>query len=202
MKNISNNTILNYNTLILNYINNLKSICPINCIQLTENEIILTINNVIVPKMLLFLKRHVLSQVKSLSCISGIDYPEKKFRFKVVYELTTLRYNNRLRIKTYNDELKPIKSVINVHATAKWHEAETWDMFGIFFENHLNLTRLLTDYGFEGFPGRKNFPLTGYVEARYNETKKSVVREPLELSHEYRNFKFLSIWEEIYIYRK
>jgi NADH-quinone oxidoreductase subunit C len=78
---------------------------------------------------------------------------------------------------------------------AKWHEAEIWDMFGVFFTNHLNLVRLLTDYGFEGFPGRKNFPLTGYIESRYSETKKSVVREIIELNQEYRNFKFLSVWE-------
>ena len=184
------------NILIYEHLKNLKRLCPIFRFQINENEVSLVLNDKLLVNVLFFLKLHCSYQFKILTCISGIDYSEKKYRFKIVYELLSIRYNNRLKIKIFVNELKPVCSVMGLFFAAKWHEAEIWDMFGIFFTNHLNLVRLLTDYGFEGFPGRKNFPLTGYIESRYSETKKSVVREIIELNQEYRNFKFLSVWEK------
>jgi NADH:ubiquinone oxidoreductase subunit C len=186
---------LTKNLLVYQCLKDLRRLCPIIKFQFIKNEIGLIINNTLLTDILFFLKFHCFYQFKILTCISGVDYPENKYRFKIVYELLSIRYNNRLKIKIFVNELKPVYSVIKLFFVAKWYESEIWDMYGIFFSNHLNLVRLLTDYGFEGFPGRKNFPLTGYVESRYNEIKKSVVREIIELNQEYRNFKFLSVWE-------
>jgi NADH/F420H2 dehydrogenase subunit C len=132
-----------------------------------------------------------------LTCISGVDYPSNKFRFKVVYDLLSVKYNTRIRVKVLTDELTPLESCGSVFAAANWYESETWDMYGIFFTNHLNLTRLLTDYGFEGYPLRKDFPLSGFVEASYDYTRKRVTNERIELSQEYRSFKFSSPWETL-----
>jgi NADH:ubiquinone oxidoreductase subunit C len=162
---------------------------------MNKNEVSVVINSSLLIDILFFLKFHCFYQFNILTCISGVDYPENKYRFKIVYELLSVRYNNRLKIKIFVNELKPVYSATKLFFVAKWYEAEIWDMYGIFFSNHLNLVRLLTDYGFEGFPGRKNFPLTGFIESRYNEIKKSVVREIIELNQDYRNFKFLSVWE-------
>lgn len=183
------------NLIINKQLNNLKYLLPIIRFQVNEKDISLIINSLFLTSILTFLKLNCLYQFKILTCISGIDYPENKYRFKIVYELLSIKYNNRLKLKIFINELKPVYSSMKLFFAAKWYEAEIWDMFGIFFTNHLNLVRLLTDYGFEGFPGRKNFPLTGYVESRYNEIKKSVVKEIIELTQEYRNFKFLSVWE-------
>jgi NADH:ubiquinone oxidoreductase subunit C len=184
------------NALIDLQLKDLKRLCPIIRFQTNEKEISLVANYILLSNVLFFFKLHCSYQFKVLTCISGMDYPEKKQRFKIVYELLSIRYNNRLKIKIFVNELKPVCSVMMLFFAAKWYEAEIWDMFGIFFNNHLNLVRLLTDYGFEGFPSRKNFPLTGYIESRYSETKKSIVREIIELSQEYRNFQFLSVWEK------
>lgn len=183
------------NLLIYQCLKDLRRLCPVIKFQFNKNEICLIINNTLLTDILLFLKLHCFYQFKILTCISGVDYPENKYRFKIVYELLSIRYNNRLKVKIFVNELKPAYSIIKIFFVAKWYESEVWDMYGIFFSNHLNLVRLLTDYGFEGFPCRKNFPLTGYVETRYNEIKKCVVREIIELNQEYRNFKFLSVWE-------
>jgi len=183
------------NLLINKQLNTLKHLIPIVRFQINEKEINLIINNLLLTNILTFFKLNCLYQFKILTCISGIDYPENKYRFKIVYELLSIRYNNRIKIKFFVNEITPICSSMKLFFAAKWYEAEIWDMFGVFFTNHLNLIRLLTDYGFEGFPGRKNFPLTGYIESRYNEIKKNVVKEIIELAQEYRNFKFLSIWE-------
>lgn len=183
------------NLLIYKHARDLKDLCPILRFQMNESDISLIIAAGLLTHVLFFFKGHSLSQFKCLTCLSGIDYPEKEYRFKIVYELLTVRYNNRLKLKTTVDDTKPAHSAIGLFFASKWQEAETWDMFGIFFVNHLNLVRLLTDYGFEGFPARKTFPLTGYTESRYSETKKSVVREIIELNQEYRNFRFLSVWE-------
>lgn len=143
------------------------------------------------------LKNHINFQFKVLSCISGVDYPNKKRRFKIVYELLSLKYNTRLRVKVFVDELTPIKSSISVYPAAGWYESEIWDMFGVFFVDHSNLTRLLTDYGFEGYPLRKDFPLSGFIETSYDYNKKQVLNSKIELSQEYKSFNFKSSWEDL-----
>ena len=138
-------------------------------------------------------------QFESLCCISGVDYPYNKYRFAVVYELLSVRYNNRLRIKTSSTELLAVDSSAYVYDSAGWYECEIWDMYGVFFKKHPNLKRILTDYGFIGYPLRKDFPLSGYIEMRYSELEKRVLNESLELSQEYRTFNFSSPWELSYI---
>lgn len=149
----------------------------------------------IVP-VLSFLKDHHNAQFTNLADIAGVDVPSRKYRFEVVYNLLSLRYNTRIRVKTYTDELTPIDSVNDVHKAANWYEREIWDMFGVFFADHPDLRRILTDYGFEGHPFRKDFPLSGYVEVRYDDAKKRVVVEPLELAQEFRRFELNSPWEQ------
>jgi NADH-quinone oxidoreductase subunit C len=127
--------------------------------------------------------------------ICGVDYPERAERFEVVYHLLSLRYNSRVRIKVLTDEKTPVPSVQHVYSAAGWFEREAWDLYGIKFSGHPDLRRILTDYGFEGHPLRKDFPLTGYVEVRYDEEQRRVVYEPVKLPQDFRNFDFLSPWE-------
>lgn len=175
----------------------ITKVLPILKIQMHQKEVSLIIHkNHLIP-VLLFLKNHIKYQFKVLTCISGVDYPYNKYRFKVIYELLSIRYNIRLRVKVLTNELTPIESCGCIFAAASWYESETWDMYGIFFSNHANLTRLLTDYGFEGYPLRKDFPLSGFVEASYDYTRKRVIYERVELSQEYRAFKFTSPWETL-----
>lgn len=175
----------------------ITKVLPILKIQIHQKEISLVVRRNHLILVLTFLKNHIKYQFKILTCISGVDYPSNKYRFKVVYELLSVRYNIRLRVKVLTNELLPIESCGNVFAAASWYESETWDMYGIFFSNHVNLTRLLTDYGFEGYPLRKDFPLSGFVEASYDYTRKRVTNERVELSQEYRAFKFTSPWETL-----
>ena len=170
---------------------------PILKIQIHQKEFSIIVKNQHLIPVLLFLKNHVKYQFKMLTCISGVDYPANKYRFNVVYELLSVRYNIRLRVKVFTDELTPVESCGKIYSSASWYESETWDMYGIFFSNHVNLTRLLTDYGFEGYPLRKDFPLSGFVEASYDYTRKRVVNERIELSQEFRAFKFSSPWETL-----
>ncbi|GFU59894.1 NADH dehydrogenase iron-sulfur protein 3, mitochondrial [Nephila pilipes] len=146
--------------------------------------------------VLTFLKDHHLAQFESLVDIAGVDVPTREYRFEVVYNLLSLRYNARIRVKTYTDELTPIDSVCEVHKGANWYEREIWDMYGVYFANHPDLRRILTDYGFEGHPFRKDFPLSGYVEVRYDDEVKRVVVEPLELAQEFRKFDLVGPWEQ------
>jgi NADH-quinone oxidoreductase subunit C len=127
--------------------------------------------------------------------ICGVDYPERERRFDVVYHLLSLTKNHRIRVKVQTDEDTPVASVVPVYPAADWFEREAFDMYGIFFENHPDLRRLLTDYGFHGYPLRKDFPMTGYVETRYDDELKRVVYEPVKLTQEFRQFDFLSPWE-------
>ena len=129
--------------------------------------------------------------------VTAVDYPTKNERFEVVYNLLSLQYNTRIRIKTHINELTPVDSLVPVYNSASWWERETWDMFGIFFANHPDLRRILTDYGFEGHPLRKDFPLSGYVEVRYDDSEKRVVTEAVELTQDFRYFDFSSPWELI-----
>ena len=134
-------------------------------------------------------------QFKQLSDLTAVDYPERAQRFDVVYQMLSLALNARMRVLTSVGDGDIVPSVIDLFASANWAEREVWDMFGIFFSGHPDLRRLLTDYGFEGHPLRKDFPLTGYVEVRYNDTERRVVYEPVHLTQEYRDFDFLSPWE-------
>ena len=129
--------------------------------------------------------------------ITAVDYPLRSSRFEVVYQLLSIHYNARIRVKTNVDELTPIESVSSLFPSANWFERETWDMFGICFLNHPDLRRIFTDYGFEGHPLRKDFPVSGYVEFRYDDSKKRVISEPVELAQEFRYFDFASPWELI-----
>ncbi|XP_077178580.1 NADH dehydrogenase [ubiquinone] iron-sulfur protein 3, mitochondrial [Paroedura picta] len=155
----------------------------------------------IIP-VLTFLKDHTNAQFKSLADVTAIDVPTRLNRFELVYNLLSLSFNSRIRVKTYTDELTPVDSAVPVHQAANWYEREIWDMFGVFFANHPDLRRILTDYGFEGHPFRKDFPLSGYVEVRYDDEVKRVVAEPVELTQEFRKFDLNSPWETFPAYRQ
>jgi NADH-quinone oxidoreductase subunit C len=127
--------------------------------------------------------------------LCGVDYPEREQRFDVVYHLLSVRQNQRIRVKLATDEATPVPSVYGVFRSALWFEREAWDLYGIFFSDHPDLRRLLTDYGFDGHPLRKDFPQTGYVEVRYDDEQKRVVYEPVQLRQDWRSFDFLSPWE-------
>ena len=172
----------------------LFSMLPFDCVEVLNNEVICNVKPQYLVFVLEFLQGHTNCQYKVLTAISGTDYPEKLDRFELSYELLSLKYNSRLRIKTYVNEVGSIESVTSIFNSANWWEREIWDMFGVFFSNHPDLRRILTDYGFEGHPLRKDFPLSGYVEVRYDDSVKRVVCEPLELSQEFRLFDFESSW--------
>lgn len=168
---------------------------PVIRFELYNQESSLLVKTSILTDSLNIFKNHLKYQCKILTCISGVDYPNNLYRFQIVYELLSIKYNARVRLKLFIDELTPMNSIEKVFSGAAWWESEIWDMFGVYFLNQNNLTRLLTDYGFQGYPLRKDFPLTGFSEARYNVTKNRVVYENLELSQEYRTFEFFSPWE-------
>jgi NADH-quinone oxidoreductase subunit C len=127
--------------------------------------------------------------------ITAVDWPSRERRFDVVYHLLSPKHNARVRIKIETDETTQVASVIEVYPSADWYEREIYDLYGIVFSGHPDLRRILTDYGFEGYPLRKDFPLTGFVEVRYDDELKRVVYEPVRLTQEFRNFDFLSPWE-------
>jgi NADH/F420H2 dehydrogenase subunit C len=143
---------------------------------------------------LTFLKNNVLSQFKILTSITGVDYPERSNRFEVIYDILSLKFNNRLRLKLFVNELSFTDTIELLYPAANWYECEVWDMYGVFFKDHSNLRRILTDYGFEGHPLRKDFPLSGFIEVKYSDLRKRVLNEPLELAQEYRTFDFFSPW--------
>ncbi|EDK43898.1 Putative NADH-ubiquinone oxidoreductase 30.4 kDa subunit, mitochondrial [Lodderomyces elongisporus] len=146
----------------------------------------------------LFLKNHTSAQFKSCMDVTAADYPSRTNRFDVVYNLLSVRHNSRIRVKTYANETSAVPSVTSIYHGANWYERETYDLFGVFFTGHPDLRRIMTDYGFEGHPLRKDFPTTGYTEVRYDEEKKRVVYEPLELTQAWRNFTVgSSVWEQV-----
>jgi NADH-quinone oxidoreductase subunit C len=127
--------------------------------------------------------------------ICGVDYPGRQYRFDVVYHLLSPQLNHRIRVKIEADDVSPVPSAISIFPSANWYEREAFDLYGILFSGHPDLRRILTDYGFQGHPLRKDFPLTGFVEVRYSEEQKRVIYEPVKLPQEFRNFDFLSPWE-------
>lgn len=158
-------------------------------------ELTITVKRDEILDCLQFLRDDTQAQFWNIIDIAGVDYPEREERFEVVYHLLSPRLNARIRVKISTDEETAVKSATDLYPGANWFEREAWDMYGILFQGHPDLRRLLTDYGFEGHPMRKDFPLTGYVEVRYDDEVKRVVYEPVELRQEFRNFDFLSPWE-------
>ncbi len=148
-----------------------------------------------VVRVLKFLKDDPACRFEQLTDLCGVDYPERDPRFDVVYHLLSMSHNRRMRLKVGVNEDQPVPSVTEVYPSAGWWERETWDLYGIHFAGNPDLRRLLTDYGFSGHPLRKDFPLTGYVELRYDSEQKRVVYEPVKLTQEFRRFDFLSPWE-------
>ena len=162
-----------------------------------HEELALTVHPDKVVPMLTYLRDHSNTQYKLVMDICGVDYPSREARFEVVYNLLSVQYNSRLRIKTNVDELTPVSSICSLFEAANWWEREVWDMYGVYFDGHPDLRRILTDYGFEGHPLRKDFPLTGYTEVRYDDTEKRVIYEKLELAQEFRYFEFSTPWEQL-----
>lgn len=183
--------------MILNY-QNLAKVIPIIKLELFGNQYSILVKTSQIKDILLIFKNHYNYQFKVLTCISGVDYPDKLYRFSLVYELLSIKFNSRLRVKIVTDEITPVLTVETVFSGATWWECEIWDMFGVFFLDQQNITRLLTDYGFQGYPLRKDFPLTGFVESRYSIAQNRVVYEDIELAQEYRIFDYMSPWENLY----
>ncbi|MFN0217436.1 MAG: NADH-quinone oxidoreductase subunit C [Hyphomicrobium sp.] len=163
--------------------------------SIAHEEITITIEASKIVEALTVLRDDARCQFVVLIDICGVDYPERERRFDVVYHLLSPRLNQRIRVKIMTDETTPIASVNDVFPAANWYEREAYDMYGIRFTGHPDLRRLLTDYGFQGYPLRKDFPLTGFVEVRYDDEAKRVVYEPVKLNQEFRNFDFESPWE-------
>ena len=160
-------------------------------------ELSIEINRDDVLKVIKFLRDDVNCQFLTLLDVCGVDYPEDDERFEIVYHMLSMTHNNRIRIKLRTDEDTPVASVTSLFSSANWWEREIWDLFGVAFIDHPDLRRILTDYGFEGHPLRKDFPLTGYVEIRYDDAQKRIVYEPVKLTQEFRSFDFLSPWEGV-----
>ncbi len=148
-----------------------------------------------IVEVLTYLRDDPKCQFEILIDLAGVDYPERAKRFDVVYHLLSPRLNQRIRVKVSTNETTPVASVNDVFPAANWYEREAYDMYGIRFTGHPDLRRLLTDYGFQGYPLRKDFPLTGYTEVRYDDDQKRVVYEPVKLNQDFRNFDFESPWE-------
>lgn len=164
-------------------------------VDLAYGELTVTVEPGELISTLTFLRDDRQCQFISLIDISGVDYPSRSERFDVVYHLLSPRQNLRIRVKVATDEDTPVPSATPVYPGADWYERETYDLYGVLFSGHPDLRRILTDYGFEGHPLRKDFPLTGFVEVRYDDEVKRVVYEPVELRQEFRNFDFQSPWE-------
>jgi NADH-quinone oxidoreductase subunit C len=164
-------------------------------LEIIRGELILWVPREAIVPTLIFLRDDPRCLFKVLIDLTAVDFPDRPERFEIVYNFLSLKFNRRIRIKTTTDEETPVPSVVSVFSAAGWYERETWDMFGVFFSDNPDLRRILTDYGFDGHPLRKDFPLTGYVEVRYDEEQKRVVYEPVKLKQEFRSFDFMSPWE-------
>jgi NADH-quinone oxidoreductase subunit C len=165
--------------------------------EIRGGELTIRVQRAGLIKVLGFLRNDSNCLFSQLSDLCGVDYPDQDERFEIVYHLLSMRRNQRVRLKVTTDEDSPVPSAAGVFPCADWMEREVWDLFGVFFSDHPDLRRILTDYGFDGHPLRKDFPLTGYVEVRYDEGQKRVIYEPVKLTQDFRNFDFLSPWEGI-----
>ncbi|WP_119678486.1 NADH-quinone oxidoreductase subunit C [Indioceanicola profundi] len=164
-------------------------------VEVKLGELCVTVERHAILRVLQFLRDDSTCRFQQLMDICGVDYPDRPERFEVVYNLLSVKHNNRIRVKVNTDEDSAVPSVVGLFPVAGWFEREAWDLFGIFFSDNPDLRRILTDYGFEGHPLRKDFPLTGYVEIRYDDEQKRVVYEPVRLTQDFRSFDFLSPWE-------
>jgi NADH dehydrogenase (ubiquinone) Fe-S protein 3 len=173
----------------------LKKKIPLLIVQKIFKDIILVISTKNLIVALQILKNHIGYRYKLLSCISGVDLLDKEYRFSVVYELLSIVYMSRIRLKIFlESSICFVPSITSLYINANWWEREVWDMYGIYFENHPDLRRILTDYGFEGHPLKKDFPLIGFEELRYDINKKRVISELVELNQNYRVFQFETPW--------
>jgi NADH-quinone oxidoreductase subunit C len=164
-------------------------------VDVVRGELIVRVQRASIVNVLKFLRDDQKCRFTQLLDVCGVDFPEREERFNVVYHLISMDRNERVRVKVKAGEETPVPSVTEVFSCADWFEREVWDMYGVFFSDHPDLRRILTDYGFNGHPQRKDFPLTGYVEMRYDEEQKRVIYEPVKLVQDFRTFDFLSPWE-------
>lgn len=167
----------------------------LNGASITLDELTLDARREDIVDTIAFLRDDPVCKFTTLIDICGVDYPGRDRRFEVVYHLLSMQLNQRIRIKITTDADTPVHTMIGVYPAANWYEREAFDMYGIAFSEHPDLRRLLTDYGFEGHPLRKDFPLSGFVEVRYDEERKSVIYEAVNLPQEFRDFDFMSPWE-------
>ncbi len=163
--------------------------------EVVRGELIVIARPDAILRVLKFLRGDTQCAFEMLVDICGADYPDRESRFDVVYHLLSVSRNQRIRVKVRVSEGAVVPSVTGLYSSAGWFERETWDLYGIYFSDHPDLRRILTDYGFDGHPLRKDFPLTGYVELRYDDEQKRVVYEPVKLTQDFRRFDFLSPWE-------
>lgn len=154
----------------------------------TQGEWVIKTTPTYLLPLLTFLKRHTATYYRQLRDITAIDHPKRKFRFEILYQLLSITYNQRLTVSVFVAEGTALNSATSLFSSAGWYERETWDRFGVFFRNHPDLRRRLTDYGFKGHPLRKDFPVTGFVEVRYNDFRKRILYEKVSLPQEYRIF--------------
>jgi len=174
------------------YGNHLLNLLPkqIQKISIFKDELTVHVPSASIAKTLEFLRDHKDCKYKQLIELTAVDWPTDPDRFELVYCLLSVEHNSRILVKSRTSELQAVPSVSHLFSSAIWSEREVWDMFGVIFSGHPDLRRILTDYGFEGHPLRKDFPMTGFTEVRYDEEKKRIVSEPVELSQEFRKFDF------------
>jgi NADH-quinone oxidoreductase subunit C len=179
------------------FLDYLKATYPQHVLEaaLINGEMVVATDGAHVVELLTHLRDNDNCRFAQLVDVCGVDFPDREARFEVVYQLLSFKHNTRIRVKVATDEVTPVPTVQHVFSSAKWFEREAWDMYGILFSDHGDLRRILTDYGFEGHAQRKDFPLTGFVELRYDEEQKRVVYEPVKLNQAYRTFDFQSPWE-------
>jgi NADH-quinone oxidoreductase subunit C len=163
--------------------------------QIRHGELSVEVAREALPRVLAFLRDDAKCRFAMLCDVCGVDHPDRAQRFDVVYNLLSVTLNQRIRLIVRAGEGEAVPSAVTLYSSAGWWEREAWDLFGIYFDGNPDLRRILTDYGFDGHPLRKDFPLTGYVEVRYDDDQKRVVYEPVRLKQEFRNFDFLSPWE-------
>ena len=192
MSNINNISLISTS---FNVLSGIESVLPTFAFQNFKNfefSIITSPQNILLS--LNVLKKHINYQYNVLSCISGTDLLKLDYRFMLSYEFLSITSNSRIRVKLFVNDYDCIPSVTDIFINSNWWEREIWDMYGIFFENHPDLRRILTDYGFEGYPLRKDFPLFGFLELRYDNNKKTILSEPISLSQEFRHFNYETSW--------
>lgn len=179
----------------LNQLAAISKVLPCIAVHKIKDELCVVVNKDDLLFSMHVLQKHINFQYNLLSCISGVDFLNKKYRFSVVYELLSITFNARIRVKVFVNETSSVSSIVPVFINANWWEREVWDLFGIYFDKHPDLRRILTDYGFEGHPMRKDFPLSGFVEVRYDDMKKRIVVEPIQLAQDFRLFNYSTVWK-------